>query len=328
MARTLWLVFTAGLLLGARGPDFTPREGFIPVTGGAVWFKVLGTGRGLPVLLVHGGPGGRSCRMEPMAELLGLDRPVFLYDQLGGGRSGRPEDPSLWTMQRFTRELEEVRRALGLEEVHLLGHSFGSTVVIDHLATFPRAGILSVTFSSPTISTPLWLEDAAVLRARLPAEVQATLSRHERAGTTDSGEYREAAAVYEQRHIFRLPDMTPRACEGSSPSNELIYRKLWGPSEFHCTGDLLTFDRTSILPALRMPVLYLCGRHDEVRPETLAKFQQMTPGAELAVLENSGHLGFFEEKERYADLVRAFLKRADARRASAQVPGGTPSSSP
>lgn len=321
MTRILGAVIFCLALIGAEPPDFRPRVGFIPVTGGSVWYKILGTGKGTPVLLIHGGPGGRSCRMEPMAELLGRDRPVILYDQLGGGRSEHPADPSLWTVARFTREVDEVRQALNLKEVHLLGHSFGGTLVADYLALFPRAGIRSVVFSSPGISTPLWLEDAAVLRGRLPEDVQATLLKHERAGTTDRPEYLAAAAVYEQRHVFRSvkPD-SAKTCSGVPSSNRLIYETLWGPAEFHCTGELRTFDRTPVLPTLRMPVLYLSGRHDEVLPRTLEKLRDMTPGAEMAILEFSGHLAYFEEKERYADLVRAFLGRADAR----PSPGGSP----
>lgn len=322
MARILWLVLAGWMALWAGRPDLRPREGFLPVTGGSVWYKILGTGTGTPVLLIHGGPGGRSCRMEPLAERLGLDRPVILYDQLGGGRSGRPQDTSLWTVARFTREMGEVRQALGLKEVHLLGHSCGGTLVADYLATFSRTGLRSVIFSSPCISTSLWLKDAAVLRSRLPAEVQATLLRHEQAGTTDSPEYLEAAAVYEERHVYRgLKQVPVEPCFEVPFSNDLIYRKLWGPTEFYCTGELRTFDRTPILPTLRMPVLYLCGRHDEVLPETLEKLKSMTPGAEMAILESSGHLSFFEEKERYADLVRSFLRRADAR---AVPPEGKP----
>lgn len=325
MIRILGVAICCLALVGAGPPDLRPRMGFIPVTGGSVWYKILGTGNGTPVLLIHGGPGGRSCRMEPMAELVGRDRPVILYDQLGGGRSECPADPSLWTLGRFTREVEEVRQALGLKEVHLLGHSFGGTLAADYLATFPRAGIRSVVFSSPGISTPLWLEDAAVLRGRLPAEIQATILKHERAGTTDHPEYLEAAAVYEQRHVYRSvkPGSAP-TCSGVPSGNGLIYRKLWGPSEFHCTGELLAFDRTPILPTLRMPVLYLSGRHDEVLPGTLEKLRDMTPGAEMAILESSGHLAYFEEKERYADLVRGFLRRADTRSVPPPTPGSPP----
>ena len=110
--------------------DSLPREGFVPVTGGPVWYRLFGRGEKTPLLIIHGGPGGRSCTFEPLAEILSRDRPVILYDQLGTGRFGRPTDRGLWTVDRAVKELGEVRAALGLERVHLYGHSWGSGLAV------------------------------------------------------------------------------------------------------------------------------------------------------------------------------------------------------
>ncbi len=83
------------------------EEGRIEVDGHQVWYRRLGEG-GVPLLLLHGGPGAGHDYLEPLAGLAG-DRAVIFYDQLGCGRSDQPDDPSLWRIERFVREVDTVR---------------------------------------------------------------------------------------------------------------------------------------------------------------------------------------------------------------------------
>ncbi|MEK7248701.1 MAG: alpha/beta fold hydrolase, partial [Chloroflexota bacterium] len=75
----------------------TQREGKVQAPGGNVWYKIGGDGPGVPLLLLHGGPGAGHDYLEPMATL-GDDRPVVFYDQLGCGNSDNPNDTSLWDL--------------------------------------------------------------------------------------------------------------------------------------------------------------------------------------------------------------------------------------
>src|SRR5262245_46344993 len=94
------------------------REGYIPVTGGRVWYQIAGSGDALPLLVLHGGPGVPHDYLEPLADLA-EERPVVYYDQLGCGKSDRPDDVSLWRMERFVEEVDQVRQTLGLAQLHL-----------------------------------------------------------------------------------------------------------------------------------------------------------------------------------------------------------------
>src|SRR5262249_38075847 len=147
-------------------PALQPREGFIAAPGGRVWYRIVGSGPGTPLLLLHGGPGASSLYLKPM-EALGTDRPVIFYDQLGGGKSDRPTDRALWKLPRFVDELEAVRTALGLREVHLYGSSFGTLIIAEYLQRKPQ-GVRSVIFGSPAFSIPRWIADSKVLLATLP----------------------------------------------------------------------------------------------------------------------------------------------------------------
>src|SRR6266581_993527 len=122
-------VLAMGLFSSCQKPNLTPREGFIDVPGGKVWYRITGTGTKTPLLLLHGGPGVPSYYLKPLAAL-GDDRPVIFYDQLGCGHSDRPTDSTLWTIDRFIKELVTVRQALGLNEVHILGQSWDTMLAV------------------------------------------------------------------------------------------------------------------------------------------------------------------------------------------------------
>jgi pimeloyl-ACP methyl ester carboxylesterase len=80
------------------------EEGFISVDGGRIWYRCVGRD-GIPLLVLHGGPGAGHDYLEPL-EALAADRMVVFYDQLGCGKSDRPDDPSLWRMERFVAEVD------------------------------------------------------------------------------------------------------------------------------------------------------------------------------------------------------------------------------
>jgi proline iminopeptidase len=303
-----FLLLASAPAWGAEGP--APGEGFVMVTGGPVWYQVTGTGDGLPLLALHGGPGSTSCGFAAL-DPLGSERPLIRYDQLGTGRSGRPADLSLWTVERFVEELHAVRRQLGLERLHLLGHSWGGSLAAAYVLEKGTEGIVSLTLSSPLLSTPLWLADANLLRALLPEDVQRTLSAHEAAGTTDSEEYEAAAEVFYERHVYggeKPPEA--EACAGA-PWNPVIYEHMWGPTEFYATGSLLDFDVTGRLHEIDIPVLFLTGEFDEARPETVAGFQRLIDGARFEVIADAGHATLSKQPERYRTLLEAFLDSAE-----------------
>src|SRR5688572_25663324 len=157
----LFLAVVLGACSGSNRP--VPGDGRLPVEGGSIFYRVVGAGTGVPVVLLHGGPGYTSHYLEPLTALAD-DRPVVLYDQLGSGRSDRVTDTTLFRIDRYVRELDSLRRALRLTKVHLYGHSWGTMLALEYLATKP-AGIVSVTLASPVITTASWAADGKALVA-------------------------------------------------------------------------------------------------------------------------------------------------------------------
>lgn len=283
------------------------QEGFIPVTGGNVWYRKTGDGDGIPLLVLHGGPGGSSKDSDPILQL-GDERPVIHYDQLGCGKSDRPNDLSLWTVERYVEELGQVRTALGLNEVHILGHSWGTMLAAAYLLDKPT-GVRSVIFSSPCHSAQMWERDQREYLKDFPKETQEIIERSEREETTDSPEYHQAMIQFYERHVCRLLPWPQKMLDDMKKNNHQIYGYMWGASEFTVTGTLRDFDVTDRLNEIEIPSLFTCGRFDEATPKTTEYYASLVPGAEYHVFENSAHMPGVEEPQAFANKMREFLNR-------------------
>jgi proline iminopeptidase len=294
-----------------RGPDLSPHEGFLEVPGGRVWYRIAGTGAGTPLVLLHGGPGVTSHYMNPLAAL-GDERPVIFYDQLGSGRSTRTTDSTRWTIAHFVAELDSVRRALGLREVHLLGHSWGTMLATQYVLAHPNAGVKSLILASPALSTARWVADADSLLTTLPDSVQQVIGRHEAAGTFDAPEYQDAVMAFYSVYLWR-GEPGPDIDSAFAGMNADIYGYMWGPSEFTPTGILRTYDRTGRLGEIGVPTLVVSGQHDEILPETALEYHRLIPGAELAIVPGAAHIAWHDDRDAFLAVVRGFLDRVETR---------------
>jgi proline-specific peptidase len=285
-------------------------EGTIPVPGGNVWYRTVGEG-GTPLLCLHGGPGMSHDYIATMADLAD-ERMVVFYDQLGCGRSDRPEDPSLWTLERSVSEVEAVRQALGLERFHLFGNSWGGWLALQFVLDQTPPLVSLIVSSSPS-SVRGAVEGMNELRAQLPDDVRRVIDDHEAREAFDCPEYTAAVMVFYKRHLCRL-DRWPPGVEhalgsgfGAGP-----YLTMWGPSEFGpVTGNLDGWDITDRLGEVTVPTLLTVGRHDEMKPALMEDMQRRIPDAELVIFEESSHMAFVEERERYVATVRGFLERVE-----------------
>ncbi len=290
------------------------QEGFIPVLGEyRVWYRIVGGGaeqETVPILTLHGGPGVPHDYITDMAALASDSRRVIFYDQLGCGHSDQPDDPSLWTIERSVQEIGIVRRALGLERVHLWGQSFGGLFALEYALAQP-AGLISLILASSTSSIPLWIAEANRLREALPPEIQATLVRHEQAETTDDPEYLQAMQVFYERHVIRLhpiPEHVQRAMDQVGQ----VYYIMNGPSEFHVIGTIKDWDRTDRLAEIRVPTLITSGRYDESTPLINEVLHRGIAGSQWVLFEQSSHMAHVEERERYLSTIRAFIEGVEA----------------
>ncbi len=288
-------------------------EGTVDFRGFKTWYRTVGeTEPGtLPLLCLHGGPGALHDYLEPLEGMVATGRQVVVYDQLGCGRSDKPHDPSLWTVELFVAELARVREALGLDHCHVFGNSWGGMLAMEYALTQPD-GLASLVLASAPASIPQWVEETARLRAQLPDDVQETLTRHEQAGTTDDPEYEEACMVFYRRHVCRAdpwPDCVVRSFAGLRRE---VYETMNGPSEFHVTGTLRHWSVVDRLGEIRVAALVVSGEHDEATPAINRTVADGIPGAESVVLEGCSHMAHVEDWPRYERLLDGFLSRVEA----------------
>lgn len=284
-------------------------EGHIEVPGGKVWYQRVGGGGGTPLLCLHGGPGFTHYYLERLADLADR-RPVIFYDQLGCGRSDRPDDPGLWTVERFVEELVVVREALGLDELHLFGSSWGGMLAMQYVLD-RTPPLRSLTLCGSPASIPRWIKDCEALLEAEPESVRGTIRDHEARGVTACPEYQAAILGFYRKHVCRL-DPWPEGLERSfAEAGYQVYETMNGPSEFTVVGTLKGWDVTERLGEIGLPTLLVGGRYDECRPEHLQDMQRRIANSELAIIEDASHLCFAEQPAEFARVVNDFLARVE-----------------
>jgi len=286
------------------------EEGTIAVPGGNVWYKSVGEGDLPPLLVVHGGPGFTHNYLTPLEDLADQRRVIY-WDQLGCGRSERPTDDSLWTMDRSLREVDAVREHLDLGRHHLFGNSWGGMLVQQYVLD-RRPDIVSLMVSNSLASMPKFREDTIRLKGQLPQDVQDTIDFHEDNELYFCPEYQGAIAIWYQTFICRMKPW-PRGLEESFAGVGMdIYMAMIGPSDFKVTGNLREWNIMDRLGEISVPTLFVAGRYDECTPEHMKMMHDRVPGAEWALFENSAHMPFYEEREACMATMGDFLSRTES----------------
>ncbi len=284
-------------------------EGYIDVPGGKVWYYDIGAGDGTPLLCLHGGPGSTHHNLEPLESLADRRRVIF-YDQLGCGQSEVPDNPALWTVDRFVEELAQVRAALGLDRLHLFGSSWGGILAQQYVLD-RRPELQSLILCGSPASMPRWVADCDELLAQQPAEVLKVIRDHEASGFTACPEYQAALLGFYREHFCRM-NPWPAALERSfAELGYAVYAAMNGPSEFTVSGTLKDWDVMDRLGEIDVPTLLVGGRYDECRPAHLEDMHRRIPGSQLAIIEDASHLCFAEQPAEFISLVNSFLDRTD-----------------
>jgi L-proline amide hydrolase len=155
----------------------------------------------------------------------------------------------------------------------------------EHAVTQPK-GLRALVIANSPASMELWVREANRLRDELPPQVQATLLRHERAGTTEDPEYKEAVRVFYDRHVCRVtpwPEEVARTFKAID-EDPTVYMTMNGPSEFHVIGNLKTWSIIDRLDRIRVPTLLISGRYDEATPAVVQPFADQDQGCALGDL--------------------------------------------
>src|SRR6201996_2467075 len=287
----------------------TAPEGTIAVPGGQIWFKRVGGGAGLPLLVVHGGPGLPHNYLLSL-ERLANEREGIFWDPRGCGTSKRPPSPELWTMERAVAEVDAVVRALGLDLFHLFGNSWGGMLAQQYVLDAASAAA-SLTISNSIASIPEFGNMVARLKSELDPATQSAIDRHEAAGTTYAPEYQAAIRTWNETYLCRVRPW-PRDLEDAFRNmGTEIFETMFGSSDFHIVGTIRSWDVFDRLAEIALPTLVVAGRFDECVPEHMREMHERICGSRFELFESSAHMPFIEEPARFDQVMRDFLRRHD-----------------
>ena len=274
----------------------------VPVPGGQIearlyWPHDGAAAEAIPLIVTHGGPGGSSVGLYDALHPLADQRPVLFYDQLGSHGSPAQLSQEQMCLDRFAAEPLALMQTLELERAALLGHSWGGSVVTAFALNNPsRVG--GLVLSSPLLSTQRWIDDCNGLLKAMP--------HHQLSGSA-------LEEAFNRRHFCRTTPPPATLVREQARSNQALYKRMWGPSEFSHQGLLGELDFFPSLHRIQAPTLLLCGEHDTATPATMEEARRtIGPNASVAVLPDAGHKSYIDQTDAYIDVVQTFLGTVDS----------------
>lgn len=294
---------------GARMlPVTTPSGDF------RVWTRRVGTNPELKVLLLHGGPGASDELYEPFDLWFppaGIE--YYYYDQLGSFRSDQPDDPSLWQLDRFVDEVEQVRVALGLDSDSfvLLGQSWGGLLALEY-AVHHQDHLKGLVVSNMMSSSQRYNDYARdVLMPTMDQAALAEIQRLEAEGRTDDPRYESLLVEHHYvHHVCRIPaEQWPEPVTRTfAHLNPDVYVPMQGPSELGMSGTLETWDRSGDLAGIDVPTLVIGATHDTMDPAHLRWMAEQLPRGRYLHCPDGSHLGQFDDPDHYFPGLVDFLR--------------------
>lgn len=286
-----------------------------PVGNFKVWTKRFGNNPGIKVLLLHGGPAAGHEYMEAFESFFPKEGFEFYeYDQLGSSYSDQPKDSSLWTIEHFVEEVEQVRKALGLDKdnFYLLGQSWGGILAMEYALKY-QDNLKGLIISNMMASAPEYGKYAEeVLSKQMDPVVLDTIRAIEARGDFANPKYFELLMPhFYAKHICRLPEWPEPVNRSFKHLNYEIYSMMQGPSEFGIGGRLKYWDRKADLPKIKVPALVIGARHDTMDPEHMKWMSTQVQKGRYLHCPDGSHMAMYDDQKTYMNGVIQFIKDVD-----------------
>lgn len=290
------------------------EEGYMPFHEFKTYYRIVGEPNPdlAPLLLIHGGPGSSHNYFELIddyAEQSG--RQLIMYDQVGCGKSSLPEDEKWYVKETWAEELIALRQYLHLDQVHMLGQSWGGMLEMFYLTQYAHDGVKSVMIDGSPASIKLWTQEQHRLISYLEAVDREAIAEAERTGNFSGPKYLAANDRYMERYCWDdpteySPEPLRRPTNGKRAS--LIAE---GPNEFTENGTISDFDVTDDLHKIDVPTLVTSGTDDLCTPLIAKSVYDHIPGAKWHLFANSRHLALLDQHDEFISVLDAWLKQND-----------------
>jgi proline iminopeptidase len=283
------------------------------LNGVRLWYRVAGNRSSLlpPVVFLHGGPGYNSYSFSVLeGPQLETSLRMVYVDQRGSGRSERPANGD-YSMPTLVADIEALRRALGVEQLNIVAHSFGTILALEYAAAHP-AQVAHLVIVSGTGDFPLTCHFRYAQLLALHPEVATAAAAAAKQGPTGEceAEFRTLhGPMYEAfANAIMFPDSTRRKLQDSIDAASGLKNTGEMQRAVFANG-LLTYQFTAA-SRLTMPVLIMAGGRDGADgPGPSRALSQSIVGSRLLVYENAGHFVYLDEPARFARDVIAFISK-------------------
>ena len=290
-------------------PITTPKGTF------NVWTKRIGNNPKIKVLLLNGGPGATHEYFECFENFLPAEGIEFIYyDQLGCGNADNPNDTSMWDLPRYVEEVEQVRKALKLDNTnfYLLGHSWGGILAMEY-ATKYQNNMKGLIISNMMASCPEYGKYAdEVLSKQMAPEVLKEIRDIEARKDFSNPRYMELLIPnFYEKHILRFPakDWPEPVNRSLGKTNQSLYVTMQGPSEFGISGKLEKWDRKADLKNVKIPTLVIGTKHDTMDPKHMEEISKILPNGSYLFCPKGSHMAFYDDQKTYFSGLISFLKK-------------------
>ena len=308
----LSFLFLPGLLNAQTYPDSQKDGKFIMVNGAKLWVVILG--KGDPIILIPGGPGGNHYGFRPAFDSLAKNNTVIYFDAFGRGKSDTAVDVKEYTLGRDIEDIEGIRISLHYDKLNVLGHSYGGLVAQGYALKYPSHVnhlILANTFHSFIMWQKNDDNSNYEIKTNYP-EVWTALMKIRESGAVSQDEEHQrlyGQVPYGFLYAYNPDNFRTRRKPYPNPNNAKLYYQMVGKDgDFIVGSDIGNFDFRKDLIKLKMPVLIYGGRYDKVAvPEMMIKYKEYCPQAKFVMFEKSGHNPQIEEPGLLYKLLESFL---------------------
>jgi len=286
-----------------------------PIGDFKVWTKRFGNNPKIKILLLHGGPALTHEYMECFETFFQREGFEFYeYDQLGSYFSDKPTDSSLWTIDRFVDEVDQVRQAIGADEsnFYIIGNSWGGILGMEY-ALKHQNKLKGLLVSNMMASAPEYGRYAQeVLSKQMKPEVLQEIRDLEAAKDFVNPRYMELLVPnYYNEHICRLKEWPNALNRAFDHVNGEIYTLVQGPSEFGIGGMLTNWDIKNRLKEIETPTLMIGAKHDTMDPKAMEEQSTLVQNGRYLYCPNGSHLAMWDDQKVFMNGVIDFIKDVD-----------------
>jgi len=300
----------------AQAPDSWTDGKYYTVNGAKLYTVTVGTGE--PMIVIPGGPGGSHLPYRKFDSLtVNSNIQLIYYDAFGRGKSDTAKEVREYTIERDIEDIEGLRKAMHLDKLSLLGHSYGSIVAQGYAVKYGQH-LSHLIIANGFHSFVMWQENDDnsnhEIKTNYP-EVWDTLMKVREQGAISSDDIHQE--IYGRVPYGFLYAYNPDKFRGGgakpypNPFNAKLYYQMVGKDgDFIVGNDIGNFDFRKQLKELRMPVLIIAGRFDRVAvPWMQVKYKEYCPQAQFVLFERSGHNPQVEETAKEFTIIKEFMKK-------------------